>query len=128
MIEEGLYAFLAALSPAPAAGRIYPLMLPQNHTLPAVTFTRIAATRTRSLDGPSGMARAVFQVDAWAATYGGAKTLAETLRQALDGHRGAMGSETVGGVLLTAERDLFDHETGTYRVSMDFAIWHQEES
>jgi hypothetical protein len=124
MIEEGLYAFLAALGAA--SSRIYPMQLPQNGALPAVTFTRVTASRTRSLGGPSGMARAVFQIDAWAATYVGAKALAETLRQGLDGHRGAMGAETVGGVLLLADRDLFEEATDTFRVSMDFAIWHQE--
>lgn len=125
MIEEGLYAFLAAQLPA-IGGRVYPDKLPQEPVLPAVTYRKVSGPRVHSHDGPSSLAHPRFQVSCWAATYAEAKDLSEDVRQALDGYTGAMDGEQVQAVLLSNEIDFHHGEVMYYQVALDFVIWHRE--
>jgi hypothetical protein len=128
MIEKGLHTFLtgtAAIS-ALVSARVYPVWLPQSPTLPCLTYQRISGSRVRSLTGPSSLAHPRIQIDCWAATYDGAKTLAEAVRVALDGYSGLMGTVEVFGVIVHGDRDLYDPEVKISRVSMDITIWHIE--
>lgn len=128
MIEEDLAAFLLAGAAVAALveNRLYPLTIEQKAELPALTYQRISGPRVRSLKGPSKLAHPRFQIDCWGSTYGSAKTVAQAVRQRLDGYRGLMGSTSVGEVILESDTDDFEPDTGLYRVSMDFIIWHKE--
>jgi len=78
------------------------------------------------LQGPSGFAHPRFQVDAWATTYTGAKTLADAIRGALDGYRGTASGTRIGSCLIDSERDIYESEIKIYRVSQDYIVWHVE--
>ncbi|OAN53894.1 hypothetical protein A6A04_13460 [Paramagnetospirillum marisnigri] len=101
---------------------------PQRVTAPFVTFQRISGTRWRTITGPTGMAQPRIQIDAYATTYAGAKALATTIRQAIDGYRGAIGGVRVGGIALVSDQDLYEGDVNPalYRVSMDFMVTHDE--
>lgn len=118
------YAGFAAL----CGTRVYPIVLPQNPTLPAVTFQRISAVREQIFGGSAGLAHPRFQFTVWASTYASSRDVAEQLRLALDGYYGLMGG--AGGVqadaTLVGEQEFFDPETGWYQTMMDFEVWHQE--
>lgn len=115
-----------------AAGAVYPAPAPQNTPSPFVTFQRIAADRIYSLRGPSGLAGPLIQIDCWSeqpelgGSYAQAKALGEAVRKRLDGYRGAMGSVAVKEITIEGERDLFEPQDKTRRVSFDFRIWHEE--
>lgn len=128
MIDNDLITFLKAGSAVATlvAARIYPLTMPQGGEYPAVTTQRIDGPRVRSLSGPSNLAHPRFQIDCWATTYASVKAAAQAVRQRLDGYRGLMGTTTVGGVSLESDTDDFEPDTGLYRVSLDFIIWHKE--
>ncbi len=127
-IESGLYARLAgdAAVAALVATRIYPAVVPQGATLPAITYQRVAGTSELAHSGPSGLGRARFQVDCWAEAYAAAIDLGEAVRACLHGYRGAFDGAVVGGVVMLDGADGYDPATGVYRRRMDFAIWHSE--
>jgi len=82
------------------------------------------------MGGPTGLARPVFQVTAWAADYLAAKNVATQVRKALDCYEGQMGgsSGVWAGVAMLNDVDMVDNATDppTYYVPADFVIWHQE--
>jgi len=107
--------------------RIYPMKLPQGWTLPAITYQRVSGVREHNLSGPSGRARPRFQIDCWDDDYLDAKDLANKVRLCLDGFKGDINTESdVGGIILEADRDIWEESINVYRISMDFIIPHFE--
>ena len=88
-IEAGIYAHLIADSGVAdlVATRIYPLLVPQDATLPAMAYQRISGPRDHSHSGPSGLVTARMQLTYVALSYDGAKSLGEVVRAAMDGFR-----------------------------------------
>lgn len=127
-IEEGLYDYLSTNVGVSAivGTRVYPGTLPQNWTKPAISYQRVSGVRFRNLAGPAGRATPRIQIDCWAESYSGARTLAEAVRSAMDGYAGLMGTTTVGSVVLESDIDFYEPDTDIYRVSMDFWISHIE--
>ena len=129
-IEEALYSYLksyAGLS-ALVGARIYPLILPQPATLPAITYTKISRVGERVLSGPNpNTISARFQLSCWAYSYGTAKSVANQAKLALQDYTGTMGG--AGGVeVLDAnsvnEQDFYETDTGIYHVPIDILILH----
>ena len=110
--------------------RIFPRMMPQGESLPAVVFSLIGSTSEPRLLGASGGVRALVQIDCYAETHIVCNNLAEKIRLSLHGYSGTAGSSTVEA-MLDAKREMFDAPTDAsdvpaYRVSLDFEIWHNE--
>jgi len=131
IIEEALYAYLTNYAELTAlvGDRIYPVILPQNTTLPAVTFQRISGIREYSQSGPSGLAHPRFQFSCWAEKYEEAKAVAEQIRLALEGYKGMMGGSDgvrVDAIYVEDDHDIYDPETKEYHVALDAIIWHEE--
>lgn len=123
-IEQAIYTYLTA---APRSLTVYPVRLPQDPPLPAVTYTRIATPMIRTIRGGK-VFNPVFQLDCWATTYAGAKGLAASVRDALDGFSGLMGGANgvqVQAVYVTSEMDDFEAIPGIYRVIVEATIWHE---
>ena len=103
------------------ASRIYPLVLPQKPTLPAVTFQRIANARVNSFDACGGIDNPRIQVDCWATTRKAARELAMEVKRVVEA------ATTFGAWLITdAEFYEDDVDPRLYRVSMDFSTWIKE--
>ena len=128
MIESALYSILTADSTVSGliSTRVYPIKLPQSPTFPAVTYQRVSTPRVRSTTGPSGLAHPSIQIDCWAETYTGVKSLAEAAREAVDGYSGTVGGVAIAGIIVASENDFFEPEVEIYRVTMDITIWHEE--
>lgn len=124
--EASLKAYLAGYAGLSAlrAGRIYPLILPQNPTLPAQTYQLISAPREYIHNADAGhTTRARVQIDNWGASYGDVKALATQTKAALDRFTGVMGGAggvRIIGVWLDDETDFYEPEPAQYRVSQDF--------
>lgn len=106
--------------------RCYPVGIPQNPTWPLMVYGKITGVREHSLQGPTGMATPRYQIEAWAETYSGAKSLAKAMREALDGYRGTVGTVRIGSFLIQSERDIYEDAVGCYRVIQDYYIIHNE--
>lgn len=129
-LEEALYAYLsshAGLS-ALVGSRIYPATMPQNVTLPAVTYFRVAGGVERT-SGPTVAYRdGRFQVSAWAELYATAKAVATQIRDALQNYQGTMGGAEGVRVLdanVVSETDIYEPETGTYQVAVDVVFLYE---
>ena len=134
-LEQGLITYLKTDSSlmalvgngdSPVTARIYPLLMPQNYTTPAMTYQRISGPRLQHLDGPAGRAMPRIQFDIYADSYSGAKAIGDALRSALDGYTGLMDTVIVDKCTLETEFDGYTDDTETYRISMDFKFSHVE--
>ena len=106
--------------------RCYPVTIPQSPTYPLILYTKITGMRDHHLRGPSGHAHPRFQVEAWSKTYTEAKTLADAIREALDGYAGTVSGTIIRSCLIESERDDYQKAVEVYRELQDYFIWHEE--
>lgn len=129
-IEQALKTLVTGGSPNAVAAligtRFYIDKLPQGPTMPALVFSLLTGSNIRSTDGPSALANPTFQFDCWAANPSDRAALFKALRQLLDCFAGTSEGVAIQGIFLVRYRDLYDNETGLYRRSADFSIWHGE--
>jgi len=119
---------------AQAGERIYPQgQLPQNASLPLVTYQRISTDRIRHQEGRSGIAQARFQIDSIANTHLAAVTLADAVFDALDEFKGGIGDDTVTVVhcICVGEHTDWDAPadstaTGLSRIIQDYYLQYHE--
>jgi hypothetical protein len=123
-IDEDIVALLAADAGVSAlvSARIYPDVPAESTVLPCIVYRRISGPRVQILSGPNGLAHPRFEFNCLATSKGGAKTVADAVRAALDGHRG----NAFVDVTLLDERSFFDNEPKQYRADVDFEIFHTE--
>jgi len=128
-LEEALFAYLkdhAGLK-ALVGTRIYPLILPQPPTLPAVTYFKVSLVNRRVMASPSDVLKQVrVQFSCWANTYSETKSVAEQVKVALQDFAGQMGGgvQVLDGNIIN-EQDLYEDDTGIYHVPVDVLIMHE---
>lgn len=120
-IEQGIITYLKAQNVA--GQRVYPLSLPQNAVLPAVVVQRVSGLPDYTHDGDSGLEPGRFQFTSWAESYAAAKATALSVKAALSGYKGSMGTVTVGASFIANELDLNDPDSNLRRVIVDARIW-----
>lgn len=127
-LEAGIYAHLCTDSDVATlvSTRIYPLLVPQDATLPAIAYQRISGPRDHCHTGATGLAFARVQLTYVAASYDGAKVLGEAVRAAMDGLRGSLGAVQIGSCMLDNERDDWAVAFEKPVVRHDYLIWYQE--
>ena len=134
--EAALFSILTTGSPNAVAAivgtRVYPDVLPQGVTYPAIRVQRISTARAqfRVLARSGGKAtrqQPRFQIDSWATTKTGALALADAVRATLDAFSGSAGGVTIDQAWI--EDEGADHEEGVgpdgsdvYRVRQDYFI------
>lgn len=129
-VRKAIRAFLLADAPivAVVVNRVYALKIPQGITSPSIVQTRISGPGDYHLQGPSGLISLRVQLDAWAGTADAAASLANLVKDRLDGYRGTMGTGgdavTVHGVFVADLREDYDDEAQLYRSGRDFFIHH----
>ena len=121
MTETMIYT---ALTSAPDVARrintrIYPVVVTQAPTLPAVSYQRVAADPVNHLGGYSGLTNAHIVINSWARNYDEVKALAFEIRTAMDAAR-------TFRCVLTNELDGYDPDVSLYVVSQDFSCWGAE--
>ena len=132
MIETSLNTWLRA-NIALVAQRVYPRKLPQNPTLPALTYFEVSGNRWRSPQGPSGARQGRYQISCWAEQradtgdkYGDAKTVADEVIRDLDCFTGLMGTTTIQACFYLNQVDLGNDEAGFHQIALDFYITYEE--
>ena len=107
--------------------RVYPNILPQPATLPALTFAQVSGVRVRDLSGPTGRARPRVTVNSWASTYSAVRALADAVRRRLDGYAGPLTTVVIGSSALDNEFDIYEQDLKIHRVMQDYIISHTED-
>ena len=111
--------------------RIYPQVLPQGCTLPAVRYSLVSSSRETLVGGVSGFADSTVQVDAYAETYLDAQNVAEQIKLALMDWAGTSSDIEIRNIQLRNQMDMYEapidaDDVGAHRVALDFEIIHQE--
>ena len=121
-LEERIYSALAADAAvsALAGTRVYPVILPQGATFPAVTFSAVGGNPNNTLEGQSNLLNTRVQFDSWGQSPATVKSLADAVEAAIAGASGFT-------ALPMPQIDGFDSEPELFRVIQDFSVfWHKE--
>lgn len=127
-IEDALYSYLAAQSTIIAIvdDRIYPTVLPQDPTKPAVVFYNVGTSPLWLQNAKPVLDVTRIQIDCYADTSRDAKLLAKAVRDVLESYVGLMGTLSVQAVLvLDYGMDDFDDVPNDFRVISEYEIWHK---
>ena len=111
MIETSIFDALKNL----VSNRCYPLLMPQDPTLPAIVFSRVASIAQNKLDSGASIDQVRIQIDCYASTYDEAKTLSASVRSAME--------EADFKGTLQIDVDFYEPDLKIYRVVMDFYVW-----
>lgn len=111
--------------------RVYPDILPQDTTLPAITYQQIGGFRGQVMDGVDGMVNARYQINCWDDTYEGARYLANVVNAVLNSFSGVVGTVKIFSMVFELEGDILNMSentevTKTYGKRLDFRIWFKE--
>ena len=128
MIQAGIFNLLSQNSSIAAmAGsnpaRIWPVLLPEDPTLPAITYHVIGGASMPTLS-TSGMQRLRMQFDCWGADYDDAATLRAALIAALNGYQGTLSDGTYlqYAQLIGPGTDFFEDAPRTFRCLCEFYL------
>lgn len=127
MLEQDLVTYLSANGELTGmiSDRLYPLVLPQSPTLPAVVYQEIDYAPVVSQSGSSAIEDVRFQFKCWSTTLLEARQVRDILQRALSGYRGYIGSKEITSFVENG-RSGYDGETGLSYAMIDARIWHQE--
>ncbi len=125
-LEENLFTLVTGNVGVAAviSTRMYPEALPQKPTLPAVRYSLVSAIPVNTHDKAGGLVQATVQLDACATTYAAARSLANTVKTAIDGYFSRSGM--IRSVLRENENPAWDDDTGQKIVSIDYTVFYRE--
>jgi len=132
MLEEGLDSLLRAnpVLMLQLASGPQPVLLGPDDALPALTYSQITGGKEYTLSG-NGVARKLFQFDAWSrdngrGTYAEVKTIQAILRASLDGWSGTLSDGTVVlSITVSNEGDFYESDSRSYRCMSEFEVQYQ---
>lgn len=127
MIEAALTAALvsdAAVS-ALIGNRAFPIGGRQGAAYPYVAYIRVSTQGTASLTEPSGLDYPRFQVDSWGQTAAQALAVGEAVRALLGFGDVTAAGLTFSGSFQDQRGPDKDEETGNWRVSQDYYLFHE---
>lgn len=119
-IEEAIYTALTGHAGLTAlvGARVYPMLLPQDATRPAVTYMRVSGARDVNINEISVDANPRYQFDAWADAYETAYSVGAQIIAAVQTVESGSGV-TVYGVLVVGEQDIYEPQTFLFRRVID---------
>lgn len=104
------------------AERVYDLILPSGHTIPAITIQRISET----LNASTIAGNTLLQIDAYSHTHAQAETVAEAVRQALTNTTKA-GDPDILGIVPQNTIDTYTPDNRLFRVTTDYLVsWRKK--
>lgn len=111
--------------------RIYPSILPQNVTLPAIRYETTTSRPASKLSGGAGFATSTVSIDIFAASHIAAYNVQQAVREALQDWTGTSNSTEMVSVQITNIREDYlapvdASDVGKYRVDIDVEIIHEQ--
>jgi hypothetical protein len=113
-------------------GRIYPQRRPMGTALPCAVYQVVFQEINQALETQAGIERTRMSIEVMDDSYGGTKTNRNNIQTALINYTGTVEGEVIHSVRLESTVDIDEvndpgSEFGTYRIVMDFVIWHTPE-
>ncbi len=102
--------------------RIYPSIAPSGTTKPYLTYSLISPGRVYGHEGFAELSQSRYQVSVFTDSYASAKATAKQVKDAFEGWK----SGDMRGSQLAGESDLYEHDTKTYHIPLDFWVWHNK--
>ena len=129
-VEAEIYTRLSGYSALTdlVGTRIFPNQLPQNTTLPAITYHRVSGQRFSAMSGDSGVVKARFQFDIWGdgvKSYKPCIDIREALRGALQRYSQTTGTR-IFDIYFLNEFEEYDKVTETQHLVIDYEINYKE--
>lgn len=128
--DAALLAIIQDLGPPVGPIRIYPRVLPQDATLPAMTYYSLGgpdANQTMGQPAPS-LQEPRFQVSCWHQSYHEAKRMQLLVRKRLRGYSSPASAPPISAILVEADNpDLYEEKIVAHMVSTDFVVWYLEQ-
>jgi len=128
--RKAVYALISADAGVTAlvSTRIYPTVLPQDKTLPALVYQRISGVEPGQIDGQGrALVQGRVQVTALAAEFGACAAILDAAREALLYQYGSIGGVEVVSIIRDIDgADDFDPDLQAYSQSMDFIVSYIE--
>ena len=118
MIEEALRTILLADPTlyALVGTRIYPVQLPLDCTLPALSYFQVSEPFNRITGTPR------FQIDIFSNDYSQVKQIKAAVENALNGYSGTINGHNIEIIVPLSSFESYDSETGVYHIPYDFKI------
>jgi len=129
MIANNLYTYLVAQAGITnlVSTRVYPVIMPQKPTFPAITYNDDDSNYTESFDGQTDHVQSIFQLDGWSKTYAEATTVGTAISTALKNTSGSFGGITIQRcTVLSGPVTVYEDSVEAYRQTYIFSIWHNE--
>lgn len=125
------HAGVTAIVGASPNDRIYPVVLPEKPTYPAITYKQISGRRLQGTHDDPGVAIVTLQLTAFAQSFDAAKALTEQIRLALERYGTAVTGTVIDGITvydITIGSDADDYvpELDIFAVATDFTVTFQE--
>ena len=135
-VRKAIYSRLTddAAIIAVAGSRVYPVRLKQGEKRASIVYQRISAVGDMTMQGPVSLAQTRFQIDCWSDSADEATSLANLVKESLNGFQGQIGvggnspvdRVRIQGIFFDSEREFYDDSNGMFRVSRDYIVWHDE--
>ena len=127
-VEEALWSVVTGDDAVKAliGARLFPLVIPEDATLPAAAYQRISGPRMLAHDGPTGLAMGRFQFTATATTYAAAKGVIGAIRECLDGYQGTVDGEEIEVAAVEGEYDGYGQIATYATVRLDTFVVYKE--
>ncbi len=102
--------------------RIYYQKLPDDATLPAVTYNRISSPRSRTHSGDSNLSKPRIQYSCWGITPISVMNLADAFEDEFKSFSGTAGSSTVYATIVENRLSVPDPESKYYHIPVDLMV------
>jgi len=106
------------------AARVYPLVLPQNPTLPAIVYQEVRGLARAAADGDTGQRESRFLLSWWASSFSAIKVGKGLLLGLLSGYSGG----SIERIEVDGIRDDYDPETARFRQLLEILVYWTDES
>lgn len=124
MIDVSVYSALATYAGVTAivGERIYPVVLPQGGTFPAISYQRIDTDPVNDFDGWDTLDNLLMQIECWSEGHLECRQLATQVKA-------AFAAATGFSAIRAGDRDTVEQQTPNnllFKSTLTFNIWHTD--
>ena len=127
--ESSLFTYLSAQTSLTAlvSTRIYPVIMPQSTTMPAISYEKISHHRfSGAVNGQYGLCSPIYEFQIMATTYASVQAIATVMRSIFKNFSGTMGDIEVQLAKIISDDVGFDEKTNIYYSQIEFEFYYAE--
>lgn len=127
-VETELYTRLSGYTTLTnlTSTRQHPNVLPENETMPAISWRRVSDQRVSAMGADVVNVRARFQIDCWASTYTSMRAVADAVRGALQRYSNLSTGGVIEDTYFLNQTEFYENDTGIHHAALDFEINYRE--